>query len=91
MSTDSRHLPELLTPSEVADRLRVSRTWLYDAAKAGLIPSIRLCGGKGPLRFVPEDIDDWIDEARERLTTGSRPRPGSAALAQAAVRRRHGV
>jgi excisionase family DNA binding protein len=83
MSTDSRDRPELLKPSEVAARLRVSRTWLYDAAKAGLIPSIRLCGGEGPLRFVPKDIDDWIDEARECWTPGSRPRPGSASLAQA--------
>jgi hypothetical protein len=31
MATESRDLPELLKPSEVAARLGVSRTWLYDA------------------------------------------------------------
>jgi hypothetical protein len=61
--------PELLKPSEVAARLHVSRSWLYDAAKAGLIPHIRLPsvgrdGREGPLRFVPEDLDTWIAEAR---------------------------
>jgi excisionase family DNA binding protein len=91
MSTDSQDLPELLKPSEVAARLRVSRTWLYDAAKTGLIPSIRLCGGEGPLRFVPEDLDDWINEARERWTAGRRPRRGAASSAQAAVRHRRGA
>lgn len=81
--------PDLLTPSEVAARLRVSRTWLYDAAKDGRIPSIRLCGGEGPLRFVPEDIDEWIAEARARWTPGYRVRPGSkSVLAQAVVGRR---
>jgi excisionase family DNA binding protein len=62
---------ELLKPAEVATRLRVSRTWLYDAAKAGLIPSIRIGGEGGPLRFVPDDIQQWIDDARAKSTPGS--------------------
>lgn len=71
----SKDSPELLKPSEVAARLRVSRTWLYEAAKAGLIPSIRLPsvglnGQEGPLRFVPEDLDAWIAEARAHWTPG---------------------
>jgi excisionase family DNA binding protein len=70
-------LTELLTPSEVAARLRVSRTWLYEAARTGRIPSIRLGGGEGPLRFVAEDIDDWIAEARARWTP-SRRHPGAS-------------
>lgn len=67
--------PALLKPSEVAARLHVSRSWLYDAAKAGLIPHIRLPsvgldGREGPLRFVPEDLDAWIAEARANWTPG---------------------
>jgi excisionase family DNA binding protein len=61
---------DLLTPSEVAAQLRVSRTWLYDAAKNGRIPSIRVGGGEGPLRFVPEDLEEWINEARAKWTPG---------------------
>lgn len=60
----------LLKPSEVAAELGVSRTWLYDAAKAGRIPSIRIGGEDGPVRFVPEDVDRWIDEARKARGAG---------------------
>jgi predicted DNA-binding transcriptional regulator AlpA len=48
----------------VAAQLGVSRTWLYDAAKTGRIPSIRIGGPDGPLRFIPEDLQRWIDDAR---------------------------
>jgi excisionase family DNA binding protein len=60
----------LLKPSEVAAELGVSRTWVYDAANAGRIPSIRIGGEQGPLRFVPEDLDRWIDEARKAWRPG---------------------
>lgn len=54
----------LLKPSELARKLGVSRSWLYDAAKTGRVPSIRIGGADGPLRFIPEDIARWIDDAR---------------------------
>jgi excisionase family DNA binding protein len=54
----------LLKPTEVAAQLGVSRTWLYDAARTGRIPSIRIGGPDGPLRFIPEDLQRWIDDAR---------------------------
>jgi excisionase family DNA binding protein len=60
----------LLKPTDLARRLGVSRSWLYDAARAGRIPSIRVGGEEGPLRFVPEDIDRWIDEARAGWSPG---------------------
>jgi excisionase family DNA binding protein len=61
---------ELLKPSELARRLGVSRSWLYDAARTGRIPSIRIGGEDGPLRFIPEDIDRWIDDARAAWSPG---------------------
>ena len=60
----------LLKPTEVAHRLGVSRAWVYDAAKCGRIPSIRIGGEEGPLRFVPEDLELWIDDARAAWTPG---------------------
>jgi excisionase family DNA binding protein len=60
----------LMRPTEMAARLGVSRSWLYDAAKAGRIPSIRIGGEEGPLRFVPEDIERWIDDARAAWAPG---------------------
>jgi excisionase family DNA binding protein len=64
--------PSLIRPSDVAKDLAVSRTWVYEAANAGRIPSIRIGGEDGPLRFVPEDLDRWIDEAREAWRPGGR-------------------
>ena len=67
--------PSLIRPGDVAKDLAVSRTWVYDAANAGRIPSIRIGGEDGPLRFVPEDLDRWIDEARNAW------RPGGGSVA----------
>jgi excisionase family DNA binding protein len=52
-------MQRLLKPTEVADRLAFSRAWVYDAAKGGRIPAIRVGGEDGPLRFVAEDLDRW--------------------------------
>jgi predicted DNA-binding transcriptional regulator AlpA len=42
----------------------VSRAWVYDAARTGRIPSVRLGGEDGPLRFIEADVDQWLAEAR---------------------------
>jgi hypothetical protein len=49
--------------------------WLYDAAKAGRIPSVRIGGPDGPLRVVAEDLAGWLDEARAAW------RPGDSSVA----------
>jgi excisionase family DNA binding protein len=54
----------LLRPAEVARMLGVSRTWLYSAAKAGRIPSVRIGGASGPLRFIREDLERWLANKR---------------------------
>jgi excisionase family DNA binding protein len=64
---------DLLKPNDVARRLAVSRSWVYEAASAGRIPSVRIGGEHGPLRFVPEDIDAWLAESRATWTPGARP------------------
>ncbi|MDP9344409.1 MAG: helix-turn-helix domain-containing protein [Actinomycetota bacterium] len=64
-------MQDLLRPTEVARRLGVSRTWLYDAAKTGRIPSVRIGGPTGPLRFVEDDVERWLDEARAAWRPGS--------------------
>jgi excisionase family DNA binding protein len=65
-------LQKLLKPTEVAHRLSVSRAWVYDAAKVGRIPAIRVGGEDGPLRFVAEDLEAWLADARSRWRPGSR-------------------
>ena len=65
---------ELLKPNDVARWLAVSRAWIYDAARTGRIPSVRIGGEDGPLRFVREDVEQWLDEARAGWTPGRRQR-----------------
>ena len=60
----------LIKPTALAAQLGVSRSWLYEAAKSGRIPSIRIGGEDGPLRFVPEDIQRWLDDARANWMPG---------------------
>jgi len=62
---------DLLKPTEAASRLRVSRSWVYEAAKAGRIPSVRLGGPDGPLRFLPEDVERWLERARSDWLPGN--------------------
>jgi predicted DNA-binding transcriptional regulator AlpA len=60
----------LIKPSDLARNLCVSRTRIYDAANTGRIPSIRIGGEEGPLRFVAEDVERWLDTAREAWKPG---------------------
>jgi excisionase family DNA binding protein len=55
---------QLLRPAEVIDLLGVSRSWLYDAAKAGRIPCVRLGGPDGPVRFRACELEAWIEGSR---------------------------
>jgi excisionase family DNA binding protein len=64
---------QLLKPNEVARRLGVSRSWVYEAARAGRIPCVRLGGVDGPVRFVPADVDRWLEQARLVWLPGRRP------------------
>jgi excisionase family DNA binding protein len=57
-------LGPLLRPTDVARMLGVSRSWLYEAAKDGRIPCVRLGGDDGPLRFVESDLAAWLERAR---------------------------
>ena len=52
--------------------LAVSRTWVYAAAADGRLPSIRLGGPEGPLRFIRDDVEAWLEEQRAVWTPGRR-------------------
>ena len=57
---------ELLRPADVARRLGVSRSWLYEAARQGRVPCVRLGGTDGPLRFMEHDLAEWLERGRSR-------------------------
>jgi predicted DNA-binding transcriptional regulator AlpA len=68
--TEPEDLPELLLPTIVCERLKVSRSWLYASAEDARIPSVHLGGPDGPLRFVATDVAGWLDEARSCVLPG---------------------
>lgn len=41
---------------DVATYLKASRSWVYQKAESGELPSLRICG---LLRFDPNTIRDW--------------------------------
>ena len=57
----------LLTAEDVAQRLNVTKDWVWDhsSRKAPYLPVIRI--GDGTLRYRASRIEEFIDE-RERLT-----------------------
>jgi len=61
---DAPALPTLLRPNDVVRLLAVSRAWVYEAARTGRIPSVRLGGDDGPLRFIASDLEQWLADAR---------------------------
>ena len=61
---------ELLKPADVCVQLKVSRAWLYRAAADGRIPSLRLGGPDGPLRFEPHELEAWIERSRAAWRPG---------------------
>jgi excisionase family DNA binding protein len=49
----------LLTADEVAERLRVTKCWIYAEVRAGRLPHVRL--GRY-VRFRADAIESWIEE-----------------------------
>ncbi len=63
----------LLTVEDVAQRLRVSKDWVWDhsSRKPPYLPAIRM--GDGAIRYRESKIDEFVNE-RERLSTLRRKR-----------------
>ncbi len=76
------HDSTLLRPNDVARLFSVSRAWVYEAARTGRIPSVRLGGDDGPLRFMVSDLEQWLAEARETWRPGRSRRPAPAQTEQ---------
>jgi excisionase family DNA binding protein len=55
-------MTRLLTVDEVADRLGVTKEWVWAQARAGRIPHVRLGRYR---RFREESIDAWLRSIEE--------------------------
>jgi excisionase family DNA binding protein len=61
MSARALPTPRLWTAEQAASYLGVRTSWVYEAAREGRVPVVRL--GKH-LRFLQADLDAWIAENR---------------------------
>jgi excisionase family DNA binding protein len=59
----------LLTAEEVADRLGVTRTWVWAQAREGRIPHVRLGRYR---RFREEALEQWLGDLEVRSVEGRR-------------------
>ena len=67
----------LLTAQEVAERLGVSKDWVWAKARAGAIPHVRLGRYR---RFRAEAIEAWIVELETPNVVGTSERAPRAAI-----------
>jgi excisionase family DNA binding protein len=51
----------LLTPADAAALLSVRRSWIYDAARNGHLPCVRV--GRH-VRFLRSDLERWVSAHR---------------------------
>jgi len=65
----------LLEPSDVAQELGGSRSWVYAAADDGRLPSVLLGSPDWPLRFVLEDLHCRLEQPRSAWRPGRPRRP----------------
>ena len=63
MNKNEKHEREinLLKATEVAERLNISRSLVYQLIQAGEIPTIRI--GRA-VRVLPEDLEEYINRCR---------------------------
>jgi excisionase family DNA binding protein len=59
---------ELWTWREVCRVLKVSRSWVYAKAESGDLPSLRIGGGRGSLRFDPVAIQKFVSQGVQNAT-----------------------
>lgn len=72
-SRDLETVDALLTAEDVAQRLRVSRDWVWDHSSRRMpyLPVIRM--SDGALRYRPSEIEEFLKE-RERASSLRRKR-----------------
>ncbi|MHB1417241.1 MAG: helix-turn-helix domain-containing protein [Chloroflexota bacterium] len=71
--------PELLHVSDVAKRLGLRRSRVYQLVAAGVVPSVRIGGS---IRIPARAFEAWVERCNEKaLSTCQQPEGGTLALA----------
>ena len=64
----------LLTVKDVAQRLNVSPSCVYQLVETGKIPHHRIGVGRGAIRFTEDDIADYLNRNRSQPVSNGQPR-----------------
>ena len=59
---------ELLTVKEVARRLRVSQSLIYQLVDAGRLGCHRIGNGRGAIRIRPDDVAEYLKNCRKEAS-----------------------
>jgi excisionase family DNA binding protein len=70
----------MLTIKEVADRLRVSRTCVYQLVERGKLACHRIGLGRGAIRISVDDLAEFIEKCRDYREEGASVRPNPVRL-----------
>lgn len=62
--SSARNLPDLMTVREVCDRLRISRSKVYEFIATGELTSYRIGGCR---RVAEDDVYRFLEQSRARL------------------------
>ena len=65
-------MTRLLTADEVAERLGVTKDWVWAQARRGRIPHVQLGRYR---RFREDTLEDWLQELEQRSITGRQREP----------------
>ncbi len=60
---------ELMTVKEVARRLRVSASLVYQLIDSGKLGCHRIGNGRGAIRIRPEDLANYLQGCRKEAST----------------------
>ena len=78
-------MTRLLTVDDVAERLGVTKDWVWAQARAGRIPHVQLGRYR---RFREEALEEWLDELERRSVDGH---AGRGQVSAAPARRWRGL
>jgi predicted DNA-binding transcriptional regulator AlpA len=67
VTINSRPIRQLVRAREVAKKLGVSVSWVVQHAsgkRKPYLPAVKMGPGRSPLRFDPNDVEQFIDDCR---------------------------
>jgi predicted DNA-binding transcriptional regulator AlpA len=67
LANDGRPIRQLVRARDVAKKLGVSISWVIQHAsgkRKPYLPAVKMGPGRSPLRFDPNDVEQFIDDCR---------------------------